>query len=87
MILATISGVTIGTSKNGNPWYGVKVSRSFGEEVVKSTLFCDEDLYLKVEKIPVGSRVEIVPALSVRGDYYTKDIRVIGGGESNGTTR
>ena len=83
MILATLSGVTVGTSKNGNAWYGVKVSRAFGDEVVKSTLFCDEDLYAKAEKIPIGSRVEIVPALSVRGDYYTKDIRTIGG-ESNG---
>lgn len=83
MILATISGVTMGTSKNGNPWYGVKVSRAFGDEVVKSTLFCDEDLYEKAQQIPVGSRIEVVPALSVRGDYYTKDVRVIGG-ESNG---
>lgn len=84
MILATISGVTMGTSKNGNQWYGVKVSRAFGDEVVKSTLFCDEDLYAKAEQIPIGARVEIIPALSVRGDYYTKDVRVIGGGESGG---
>lgn len=84
MILATISGVATGTSKNGSVWYAVKVSRSFGDEVVKSTLFCDEDLYEKAQQIPVGSRIEVVPALSVRGDYYTKDVRVIGGGESGG---
>lgn len=83
MILATISGVTTGTSKNGAVWYAVKVSRAFGDEVVKSTLFCDADLYEKAQAIPVGSRIEVVPALSVRGDYYTKDIRTIGG-ESNG---
>lgn len=83
MILATVSGVSTGVSKNGNPWYAVKVSRSFGEEVVKNTLFCDEDLYEKAQQIPVGARIEIVPALSVRGDYYTKDVRTIGG-ESNG---
>lgn len=83
MILATVSGVATGTSKNGSVWYAVKVSRAFGDEVVKNTLFCDEELYEKAEKIPLGSRVEIVPALSVRGDFYTKDVRVIGG-ESNG---
>jgi len=84
MIIATAAGVTCGESKNKNKWFGIKVTRSFGEEVIKNVLFCDEDLFLKVEKIPVGARIEVIPALSVRGDYYTKDVRVIGG-DSNGT--